>query len=129
MIFDGDKNVHRYVPALYVDILDCFRVGLVPICVYYQESGGATRYASPLIYPCSGRNRFLGRVCYLEGISTSFERAPPKEMTVASSSNHKIRSIMTISVSLSPCGKRQPTPLSPAECHHLSSCWDHMSWW
>ena len=30
VLFDGDKNVHRYVPTSHVEILDCFWVGLVP---------------------------------------------------------------------------------------------------
>ena len=34
VIFDGVIKYHRYVPPLYVEILDCFRVGLVPICTY-----------------------------------------------------------------------------------------------
>ena len=32
VIIDGETIDHRYVPASYVDILDCFRAGLVPIC-------------------------------------------------------------------------------------------------
>jgi len=31
VIIDGETIDHRYVPASYVDILDCFRAGLVPI--------------------------------------------------------------------------------------------------
>ena len=31
VIIDGETIHHRYVPASYVDILDCFRAGLVPI--------------------------------------------------------------------------------------------------
>ena len=31
VIIDGETIDHRYVPASYVDILDCFGAGLVPI--------------------------------------------------------------------------------------------------
>ena len=34
VIIDGETIDHRYVPASYVDILDCFRAGLVPICIF-----------------------------------------------------------------------------------------------
>ena len=32
VIIDEEIKYRRYVPASYVEILDCFRVGLVPIC-------------------------------------------------------------------------------------------------